>query len=146
MRRTGLGAMVLAWATAAGAADLEQGAGGLVVVDPVVLAPVILVPAPVEVGPTPLEWLRYVRPQEGRDVVVSIGGVPVRTIEWWEPVEVRVRTESGAALTERERAAIRAQAVTCRRGEPAGQVERTERNGTFVIEYRCTRYQGVGAQ
>jgi hypothetical protein len=108
---------------------------------------VVLVPAVATVEPTPLEWLRYIRPREGRDVVVPVvGGGSVQTIEWWRPVEVRVRTESGAALTERERAAIRAEAIRCRRGEPAVTEERTESNGTFVIEYRCAWLQGFEDQ
>jgi hypothetical protein len=108
---------------------------------------VVLVPAAAAVEPTPLEWLRYIRPREGRDVVVPVvGGGSVQTIEWWRPVELRVRTESGAALTERERAAIRAEAVRCRRGTPASAEERTESNGTFVIEYRCAWLQGYEDQ
>jgi hypothetical protein len=148
MVRTGVVAAMamLTWTGGLAAGGLGPASGGVVVIDPAVLEPVTLTPVAPTPGPTPLEWLRYVRPQEGREVVVDVGGVPVRTIEWWDPVEVRVRTESGAALTDQERAAIRAQAVTCRRGEPTGQVERTELSGTFVIEYRCARLQGFEDQ
>jgi hypothetical protein len=93
--------------------------------------------------PTPLEWLRYVRPKVGRDVVVpATNGTSVRTIEWRHPVEVRVRTESGAALTGPEQAAIRQLALICDRGGVADVSTRTERNGTFVVEYGCVWLQG----
>lgn len=94
------------------------------------------------VEPTALEWLRYVHPRVGRNVVVAGAGVRVPAIEWRHPVEVRVRTESGAALTEPERAAIRDLALVCRRGDVRNATEHTEMNGTFVIEYDCAWLQG----
>jgi hypothetical protein len=134
----------LAWAGAVGAQEPVP-TGGVVVIDPAVLTPTVLAPEP-GIGRAPLELRRFQRPPEGREVVVTVGGVPIRTIEWAEPVELRVRTESGATLTEVVRAAVRAQVVTCRRGEPTATVERTEVNGTFIIEYRCTRLQGFEDQ
>jgi hypothetical protein len=97
--------------------------------------------------PTPLEWLRYVRSKVGRNVVVpATDGTVVRTIEWRHPVEVRVRTESGAALTPAEQVAVRDLALVCNRGEARDVSTRTELNGTFVVEYGCVRLQGVSDQ
>lgn len=131
------------------AAVVALGPGGAGAADLLVVAPGAVpgaVPG-VVVLPTPLEWLRYVRPQVGRDVVVpTTAGATVATIEWWQPVEVRVRTESGLALSEPEKAAILAEALTCRRGEPADARTYVERNGTYVIEYRCAWLQGSEGQ
>jgi hypothetical protein len=105
----------------------------------------ILVPA-AGAEATQLEWLRYARQREGRRVVVPLGAGQVATIEWWQPVEVRVRTESGRGLTGPEQAAVSAEAMTCRRGEPRDASARTERNGTFVVEFRCAWLQGLEGQ
>lgn len=95
-----------------------------------------------EIEPTPLEWLRYVRPEEGREVTVPVDGTWVRTIEWKRPVEVRVRTESGEPLSVAEKAAIRELALVCDRGEATAPDDRVVPNGTYVIEYDCTWLQG----
>jgi hypothetical protein len=103
--------------------------------------------ATVEREPTSLEWLRYVYPKIGRNVVVpTTTGTSVRTIEWRHPVEVRVRTESGAALTGPEQAAIRDLALVCDRGRVREVSTRTEMNGTFVVNYGCVWLQGYDDQ
>lgn len=93
-------------------------------------------------GPTPLEWVRHVRPRIGRDVVIPVSGATVRTIEWRRPVEVRVRSESGAELTAAERQAVLALAPVCDRGEARDVRDLLERNGTYVVEYDCAWLQG----
>jgi hypothetical protein len=127
-------AVVLAGLALAGGAQ----AGGFAPVTSVSTAPVVGV-AP---EPLPLEWLRIVGPQVGRDVVVPVNGVPVATIEWRREVAVRVRTESGAPLSLAEQASVRATAMTCRHGEVRSPMERTEPNGTYVVEYACAWLQG----
>jgi hypothetical protein len=92
--------------------------------------------------PTPLEWVRHVRPRIGRDTAVPVNGVLVPTIEWRRPVEVRVRTESGEPLTEEERRAVLDLAQVCDRGEVRDVSDLLERNGTYVVEYDCAWLQG----
>ena len=120
--------MVLGLAGPVGAADL--GSDG------------VATQASVVATPTPLEWLRYMHPREGRNVTIAGNGTSIPSIEWRYPVEVRVRTESGAALPDRERAAIRDLALVCDRGEVRDVTERTEPNGTYVVEYGCAWLQG----
>lgn len=96
--------------------------------------------------PTPLEWLRYVRPRVGQDVSAVVDGRTVRTIEWRHPVEVRVRTESGAPLTGAEQDAVLDLALVCDRGEVRGATGSTEFNDTFVVEYDCAWLQGYESQ
>ena len=125
---------VLAWAAPLGAADLVAVAPGTVVA---------VVPGTAVVAePTPLEWVRHVRPRIGRDTAVPVNGVLVPTIEWRRPVEVRVRTESGEPLTEQERRAVLDLAQVCDRGEVVDVTDLLERNGTYVIEYDCAWLQG----
>jgi hypothetical protein len=129
-----------AWILAAAVLGIAPGAwaGGFAPV-----GMVATVPAPIVAPePTPLEWLRHVGPQVGRDVVVPVAGGQIRTIEWHRDVTVRVRTESGAPLTHAEQAAVRDLALVCRRGEARGGVERVEPNGTYVIDYDCAWIQG----
>ena len=103
-------------------------------------------PASTVVALTPLEWFREFRPKIGREVTVLVDGVARRTIEWRYPVEVRVRTKSGAALTGAEQAAIRDRAVVCRQGVPTNASTTTELGGTFVVEFDCVRLQSYAAQ
>ena len=104
---------------------------------------VAVAPATVAVAePTPLEWVRHVRPRVGRATTVPVNGVLVPTIEWRRPVEVRVRTESGEPLTDLERSAVRDLALVCDRGEVRDVADLLERNGTFVVEYDCAWLQG----
>ena len=139
MRIGALGvAMLVAWGgpgQAGGFVSVEQGQ--------MVVTPATTVS---DVEPTPLEWLRYVRPKVGRDVAVVVDGQSVRTIEWRHPVEVRVRTESGAALTRPEQDAVLDLAQVCHRGEPRDVNATTEFNDTFVVEYDCTWLQGYESQ
>ena len=139
MRIGALGvAMLVAWGgpgQAGGFVSVEQGQ--------MVVTPATTVS---DVEPTPLEWLRYVRPKVGRDVAVVVDGQSVRTIEWRHPVEVRVRTESGAALTGPEQAAVLDLAQVCHRGEVRGVTGTTEFNDTFVVEYDCAWLQGYEGQ
>ncbi len=128
-------ALLGAWGmvSPAGAADLTAGES----------LPVALVgPGAGSTEPTPLEWRRHVMPWRGQRVTVLVNGVPVPDIEWRSRNEVRVRTESGAPLTEVERQAIRSQALVCQRGELRDPIERIELNGTLVLEYDCARLQG----
>ena len=115
------------------------GAGGLAPVTSVTAVPAS------SVGPAlpRLEVVRYVGPQVGRDVVVPVNGAQVATIEWHSDVMVRVRTESGALLTPAELSVVQSQALTCERGEVRGPTTRLEPNGTYVIDYDCTRLQGL---
>ena len=104
---------------------------------------VVVAPGAVVVAePTPLEWVRHVRPRVGRNTTVPVDGVLVPTIEWRRPVEVRVRTESGEPLTNRELRAVLDLAVICERGEVRDVADLLERNGTFVVEYDCAWLQG----
>jgi hypothetical protein len=119
-------AAALAWAAPVEAADFVVVAPGAVVVT----------------EPTPLEWVRHVRPRIGRDTAVPVNGVLVPTIEWRRPVEVRVRTESGEPLTEEERRAVLDLAQVCDRGEVRDVSDLLERNGTYVVEYDCAWLQG----
>jgi hypothetical protein len=139
MRIGALGvAMLVAWGgpgQAGGFVSVEQ---GQMVVTPATTVSVA--------EPTPLEWLRYVRPKVGRDVAVVVDGQSVRTIEWRHPVEVRVRTESGVALTRPEQDAVLDLAQVCHRGEPRSVRATTEFNDTFVVEYDCTWLQGYEGQ
>ena len=139
MRIGALGvAMLVAWGgpgQAGGFVSVEQGQ--------MVVTPATTVS---DVEPTPLEWLRYVRPKVGRDVAVVVDGQSVRTIEWRHPVEVRVRTESGAALTRPEQDAVLDLAQVCHRGVPRDVNATTEFNDTFVVEYDCTWLQGYEGQ
>ena len=139
MRIGALGvAMLVAWGgpgQAGGFVSVEQ---GQMVVTPATTAS--------DVEPTSLEWLRYVRPKVGRDVAVVVDGQSVRTIEWRHPVEVRVRTESGAALTRPEQDAVLDLAQVCHRGVPRDVNATTEFNDTFVVEYDCTWLQGYEGQ
>lgn len=124
------------WGSVGGAADLvavSPSAEDFVAASPSVVA---------LVEPTPLEWVRYVRPWIGRSTAVPVNGVLVPTIEWRRPVEVRVRTESGEPLTERERVAVRDLALVCDRGQVRDVTDLLERNGTFVVEYDCAWLQG----
>ena len=139
MRIGALGvAMLVAWGgpgQAGGFVSVEQGQ--------MVVTPATTVS---DVEPTPLEWLRYVRPKVGWDVAVVVDGQSVRTIEWRHPVEVRVRTESGAALTRPEQDAVLDLAQVCHRGVPRDVNATTEFNDTFVVEYDCTWLQGYEGQ
>ena len=131
---TWLAAAGLCWGTGVLAADLGVAPpSGLVAVSPSTV---------VTAEPTPLEWVREVRPWIGHDTTVPVNGVLVPTIEWRRPVEVRVRTESGEPLTERERLAVRDLALVCDRGEVRDVSDLLERNGTFVVEYDCAWLQG----
>jgi hypothetical protein len=123
----------LAWATPLAAADL-------VGVAPV--AVVVAGPGTVAVRATPLEGVRETYPRIGRNVLANLNGAAVPTIEWRNPVEVRVRTFSGISLSEGERAGVRALADECLRGAPRLVSERTETNGTFVVRYDCVWLQG----
>lgn len=117
-------AMAFFWASPGGAGDLGA-------------------PIPARAAePTPLEWVRHVRPRIGRSVAVPSNGVLVPTIEWRRPVEVRVRTESGEPLTDLERRAVRDLALVCDRGEVRDVADLLERNGTYVVEYDCAWLQG----
>lgn len=128
IRRMFAGAAVaLACAAPGGAADL-----------------VAVAPGAVAAGePMPLEWVRHVRPRIGRATAVPAGGVAVRTIEWRRPVEVRVRTVSGAVLGAAGERAVRDRALVCDRGEVRDPATRTETNGTFVVTYDCAWLQGL---
>jgi hypothetical protein len=129
-----------AWAAAAMIQGLAGGAeaGGFAPVTSVTSVPASAV-AP---EPAPLEWLRYVGPQVGRNVTVQVGGAIVPGIEWHRDIEVRVRTESGALLTPAEQDSVQAQALVCGRGEVRGATRRLEPNGTLVIDYDCAWLQG----
>lgn len=91
---------------------------------------------------TLLEGVRETYSRLGRDVVVTVNGMAVQTIEWRHPAELRVRTYDGLPLTEGERQAVRAAARECTRGEPRAVSERTEPNGTFAVRYDCVWLQG----
>ena len=131
-----------AWAAAAMILGLAAGAeaGGFAPVTTVTT--VSSVPAPIVV-PTPLEWLRYVGPQVGRNVTAQVDGVLRPTIEWHRDIQVRVRTESGALLTPAEQDSVQSQALVCGRGEVRGPTRRVEPNGTLVIDYDCAWLQGT---
>ncbi len=134
MTRWIVGALAaLAWAAPVAAADL-------VGVAPV--AVVVAGPGTVAVRATPLEGVREIYPRIGRNVVANVNGAAVPTIEWRNPVELRVRTFSGVPLTEGERAGVRALADECLRGAPRLVSERTEANDTFVVRYDCVWLQG----
>ncbi len=129
----GVLAAALAWATPVVAADL-------VGVAPV--AVVVTDPSALPVRATPLEGVRETYSRIGRNVVANVNGAAVPTIEWRNPLELRVRTFSGISLSEGERAGVRALADECLRGAPQYVSERTESNGTFVVRYDCVWLQG----
>lgn len=88
-----------------------------------------------------LEWVRHEGPRVGQRVVAVNDGSLIQTIEWRLRNEVRVRSVSGAALTDTQRQAITNLALVCRQGEARDPVASLELNGTFVIEYDCLRSQ-----
>jgi len=134
-----------AWAWAAAVAVL----GGTGVAEAGGFAPpygtVATVVAPTSAAPgvSGLEWVRQESPQIGRNVLAVLDGVQVATIEWRHEVTARVRTRSGAALTEAERASVRSQALVCRRGEVRAGPEYIEPNGTYVLKFACVWTQGA---
>ena len=130
------------WALAAavlGAAG-TAGAGG--VAPPYGTVAAVTVPASVAPEAGRLERLRYQGPLMGHDTLAVVNGVQVATIEWSHEVTARVRTTTGVALTEAERASIRSQELVCRRGELRAGPEYTEPNGTLVLNYACVWLQG----
>jgi hypothetical protein len=113
-----------AWAAAAMILGLAGGAeaGGFAPVTSV--TSVTSVPASaVAPEPTPLEWLRQVGPQVGRNVTVEAGGALVPGIEWHRDIQVRVRTESGRSSRPPSRTRCRPRrwsAGAARSGAPRG--------------------------
>ena len=126
----GVVAACLAWDVAL-AADLREGT----------FVP-IQISTQSSLEPAALEWVSYEGPWTGRRVVATVNGASVRTIEWRLRNEVRVRTGSGAALTNTQRRAVTDLALNCRQGKARDPVAMLELNGTFVVEYDCARLQG----